>query len=227
MHFCRIGNAGIVKKDIIIEYRFLDFNFLIYSPFGEEYMVVKINLMPEEQKKGGKFLQGSEKFYSLTLILFLFSLFCFSGLYVYKIYILQKKLNVADSKNSELTDKISNSFNASLISAGKKTRNAEVLLKDHLYWSKYFEILESFTLKNISYDQFSVKHDLTKNSGVRASIVGHAESFNVFFKQIAVFLKSKEFSNIKFNGAEIDKEGQVNFKIELEINQSFLKEKKQ
>lgn len=188
-------------------------------------MAIKINLMPEAQKRGWQLPQvGDSRFFYIAFSLFILSLLSFSGLFIYKLYIFPKKLSVLENKNSELTETISNSLDSNLSFMAKKAGNAKILLKDHLYWSKYFEILESFTLKSVYYDQFSVKQGAAKNSAIQAAITGHADNFNALSKQIAIFMKSKEFSNIKFDGGEMDKDGAVNFKIDIEINRDFMKE---
>lgn len=181
--------------------------------------------MPEAQNKRWQMPQAGLRFFPIAFFFFLFSLVSFLGIFAYKNYFLQKKLYELNKQSGELTQSISSSLDSNLIYFARRAKNTEVLLKNHLYWSKYFEILESFTLKNIYYDQFSVKNDLLKNTAIQADISGHTESFNVLSKQIAIFMKSKEFSNVKFDGGEMDKDGVINFKIGLDISQDLLKEK--
>lgn len=188
-------------------------------------MAIKINLMPKAQKKGWQIPQGDLRLHSIAFLLFIFSLLAFAGIYAYKNYFLQKQLDELNKQNSDLVQTISNSLDSNLIYFGRRAKNTEVLLKNHLYWSKYFETLESLTLKNIYYDQFSVKTDLLKNTAIQADISGHTESFNALSKQAAIFMKSKDFSNVEFDGGEMDKDGVIKFKIGLEISQDLLKEK--
>ncbi len=191
-------------------------------------MAIKINLMPEEQKRGWQqqMSPSNSQFFSAAGMLFAFSLFIFAGIFIYKSYVLEKKLADLKKENSALNETISGSFDLNLFSLSKKIKSSDLLLENHLYWSKYFEILESFTLKNIYYDQFSVNSELAKNSAIQATIVGHADNFSVLSKQIAVFMSRKEFSNIKFDGGEMDKDGIVKFKIVMDVGQDLVKEKK-
>ncbi len=190
-------------------------------------MAIKINLMPEAQKRGWQIPQGDLHLYSVTFFLFFLSLLIFSGTYIYKVYYLQKQLTEARDQDAKLTQTILSSLDSKMISVGKKAGGVETLLKDHLYWSKYFEILETFTLKNNFYDQFSVRQDSLNSSSLKASISGHADNFNVFAKQIAIFMTNKEFSSVKFDGGNIDKDGIVNFKVDLEINSDNIKYKEE
>ncbi len=182
--------------------------------------------MPEAQKKGWQIPQGDLRLHSAMFLLFLFSLFSFSGVYIYKLYVLPKQLSGLEKQNSDLVEMISNSLDPNLISVGKKSKSAKILLKDRLYWSKFFELLESFTLKNVFYDKFTVKQDSLKSAAVKADISGHTDNFAALSKQVAIFMNSKEFSNIKFDGGEMDKDGIIKFKIGIDINQDFIKEKK-
>lgn len=180
--------------------------------------------MPEAQKKGWQIPQGDLHLYSTTLALFFLSLLCFGGISIYKTFVLSKELTGLEKQNNDLTQMISGSFDSNTILAAKKSKSASGLLKDHLYWSKYFEILESFTLKNIHYDQFAVKQDPAKTSSIKAEVSGHTENFAALSKQVAILIKSKEFANIKFDGGEMDKDGVVNFKLSLEISDNLIKE---
>lgn len=188
-------------------------------------MAIKINLMPEAQKKGWQIPQRGSYFFSISGLLFAISLVSFLGIYTYKNYFLQKKLDDLKKQDSSLTQEISNSFSPDLYFLSKKAESTQTLLKDHLYWSKYFEALESFTLKNIHYDQFSVKSDSAKSTVLQADISGYTDNFNTLSKQIAIFMGNKDISSVKFDGGEMDKDGKVKFKISLNISQEFLKEK--
>lgn len=181
--------------------------------------------MPEAQKKGWQMPQGDFRIHSASFFLFIFSLLIFSGVYIYKMYVLPKQISGLEKQQADLTQKIKDSLSDDLVAVGRKANNAKVLLKDHLYWSKYFEILEKFTLKNISYDQFTVKPDSAKSTVIKAEVSGHTDNFALLSKQIAVLMSRSEFLGVKFNGGEMDKDGIIKFKIGIDINQDMIKEK--
>ncbi len=188
-------------------------------------MAIKINLMPESQKKGWQMPQSDLRLHSTSVLIFLFSLFCFLGVYLYKFYFIPNKLDALENNKSALIAKIKTSLDPNMVSMGKKAINAEKLLNGRLYWSKFFETLEQYTLKNISYDQFVVKQDSLKSTIVKAEINGHTDNFAALSRQVAVFMTRKELSNIKFNGGEMDKDGVINFKFTIEIDPDSLKDK--
>lgn len=189
-------------------------------------MAIKINLMPASEKKGWQIPQGDYRLHTIAFLVLLFSLLAFLGVYLYKIYLFPKQLSGLEKEQSDLTEMISNSFDLNLISVGEKAKNVDILLKGRLYKSKIFDLLESFTLKNVFYDKFALQQGSVENTAIRADISGHTENFAALSKQMAIFASRKEFLNIKFDGGEMDKDGIVKFKISMDINQDFIKNNK-
>lgn len=181
--------------------------------------------MPSAEKKGWQMPQSDLRIHSASVLIFLFSLLCFSGVYLYKLYFIPNKLNALENNKSALIAKITTSLDPNTASEGKKAKNVEKLLNDRLYWSRFFETLEQYTLKNISYDQFVMKQDSLKNSIVKVEVSGRTDNFAALSRQVAVFMTNKDLSNIKFNGGEMDKDGVITFKFTIEIDQNSLKEK--
>jgi hypothetical protein len=91
------------------------------------------------------------------------------------------------------------------------------LLTLHLYWTKFFDLLEKNTIPDVYYTNFVAGED----GGVALSAVG--KSFSSVAEQLTAFREAKDFVkevNITGASAQVDPTGQVtevNFEVDLKL----------
>ena len=187
-------------------------------------MAVKINLMPEKAKNDWQATGEISLLSPVAAVLFIISALALAGTYYYKNYYLQGELDSLQAHNQVLTDTISSSFEDRFISLNKKAKDVDKILAGHMYWSNYFDTLENYTLKNITYNQFFVDMEKYKQGNITTKVIGEADDFKTLAKQLAVLRsKSKEFSDMNFDGAELNKEGKITFTVFLSFDPSLIK----
>jgi len=178
-------------------------------------MSVKINLMPK--KSGESFGQREHGlfFYSLTFIFFAISLAVFCAIFIWQTYFLKNNLSESKTTNDALNAEISEKMKSPFLVAGMKASNAKKILANHLYLSKFYQLLESLTLKSVSYNDFSLDADPAKNDSVHVKISGEANGFNVLAKQVEIFRESKDIVGVSFDNAQLNKDGKIDFSVGL------------
>lgn len=191
-------------------------------------MAVKINLMPEKAKSDWQSTGETSLLNPVAALLFIITVLAFAGVFYYKNYFLQNQLNGLQEHNTALTNTISSSFQDDFVSLNKKAKSVEKLLAEHTYWSKFFDALENYTLKNITYNQMLVDMDKFKGGNIAVKVIGQADDYKTLAKQLAVLRhKSKDFSGMSFEGAELNKEGKITFVIMLNFDPSLIKFEKE
>lgn len=187
-------------------------------------MAVKINLMPQ---KVGVAIEANAKmpFYSLIIIIvFFLCVFIFSGIYLYNNIILKKQLDIINENNSEIQENISKAISqeesATVISAISKGKSIRSILSSHVYETKIYDLLESVTIKGVSYNDFSEKE--SKENIISVSINGKAESFNALAKQLMILKKTSEIKDIVFTDATMEKDAKVSFSYSLSFDSKLL-----
>jgi short subunit fatty acids transporter len=91
------------------------------------------------------------------------------------------------------------------------------LIKDYLFYSKIFPYLEQKIHKKVYLSQMELDFENSK-----ILISGSSPNFYILSQQIEI-LKSDPSLRPKFQAANLGKEGEVEFKIEIEFNKNILK----
>lgn len=186
-------------------------------------MAVKINLMPK--KAGKSFVQRGHGsfFYFLVSVFFIISLAAFSIMFVWKTYFLKNDLFESKAKYDALNAEISEKIKSPSLAANMKASSIEKILANHLYPSKFYRLLESLTLKNVYYKDFSLDATVVKNDSVQVKIGGEADSFNALAKQLEIFRGSKDVAGVYFDNAQMNKNGKIDFSVELSFKISSMR----
>lgn len=87
----------------------------------------------------------------------------------------------------------------------------KILLEDHIYWTKFFTLLEKNTVQDVYYTGFSVKSD----KGAKITLNARARNIKALATQLMLLQNSKDFvTEAKINGFSIlsnsDKKGIFN-----------------
>jgi len=196
-------------------------------------MVVKINLMPEKIKGGMSSAEGLSLFFLLTLIAMIISGFAYGGVLFYKNYFLKTDLVAVKAKNEALNSQINEKFGPKDAIINKKAIEADKILTDHLYWSKFYDILESLTIKDVFYDSFAavavedapIAPGAGKNEAklIKARVAGNVLNFRSLAKQLAVFRANADLLAIDFEEAQMSKDNRVDFVFTFKFSPSLIK----
>lgn len=182
-------------------------------------MAIKINLMPKQEADPAEQTQTRPFYFAIVLVIFAISLLAFAVIYYYNNFLLKKQLTDLEKQDTEIQGQISSVATSEELSALNaailKGENTKSILSNHYYTSRLFGLLESLTIKSVSYGTFSEKVD----SGIiKLSFAGFADSFNALAKQLIVFKKSKDIKNVNFNNATSGKDGKITFSMILEVD---------
>lgn len=97
---------------------------------------------------------------------------------------------------------------------------AKELLKNHLALTNFFNLLNENTVSTIQFKDFSYTGGPGKPLIVKLS--GQAKSFNDLIFQSDTILANPNLKNVVFSGFDLDKNGNVIFMMDAEINQSYI-----
>lgn len=201
-------------------------------------MVIKINLMPGKNSGEPKGLEGQSNLFAITLSIMIVVILIYSGTFVYKNFFVAKKLTEARSKNESLSSEIATSFTPEMSKANKRLTAVGKILDNHFYWSYFYEILESLTIKDITYGNFSGSVAAGAVSPVVAAsnnsaaelakvkVVATASSFKSLARQLAIFRENSDILTVDFSSATADKDGKINFDLAFQFDPLLIKFKK-
>ena len=154
-----------------------------------------------------------------TTILFVVSLAASIGMFLYERFIEDS----IDKKGIEL-EKARQTINPSLLEEFKaldeKLRTAEELLGRHIAMTLFFEFLESSTLQNVQYNDFSYILDTAGNISI--DMAGTARSFNAIALQSDIFRDSGMMLESRFTRLNLDDSGNVEFNVTSKLDPSFV-----
>ncbi|MFH0854194.1 MAG: hypothetical protein V1891_01750 [bacterium] len=184
---------------------------------------------------GSDFAPASTREIKKKFIFLAVILLCNAGIaaFIYAALIVKEKISYGDVKNLE----------AEKIAAEKEIEGlrdvqdeasqiqndvalAGYLLDNHIYWDKFFEIIEEHTILGVRYKKFNV--DIVSQLKLDAV----AENFEMLSRQISIFNKATDyFSNIKLSSIsaiqdkKTGKVGGIEFSISMDINRDVFYKK--
>ncbi|MCX6755944.1 MAG: PilN domain-containing protein [Candidatus Nomurabacteria bacterium] len=155
-------------------------------------------------------------------VLFVGSLLCFGGLYLYKSFLLNQKsvlekslLSSRDSFEPE-TIKVLELFDL-------KTNISKQLLSSHTVISPFFNTLSSLTIPSVQYTKFGID---VSEKGASVTMTGVALDYQYIALQAQTFnnAKGSYFKNVIFSDLVLKdkKSGNVSFKISFDVDPALL-----
>ena len=155
----------------------------------------------------------------VSTIVFVVSLAASLGVFVYERLI----EGSIDEKGIEL-ENARQTIDSELISEfkalDKKLRTAEELLGRHIAMTLFFDFLESSTLQNVQYNDFS--YELDPDGVIKIIMKGIAQSFNSLTLQSDIFRDSDIILEPVFSGLILDESGNVQFDVTATVDPSFV-----
>ena len=107
-----------------------------------------------------------------------------------------------------------------LIVLKSRIDSAKELLANHLALTKFFELLNANTISTVQFKDFTYNGSPGKPLAVKLS--GIAKSYNDLVFQSDTMLANPNLSNVAFSGFGLDKDGNVIFIMDAEINPSYV-----
>lgn len=102
----------------------------------------------------------------------------------------------------------------------ERIENAKGLLSSHLSFGEFFNLLESATLKTVSFTDFTLA--IGDKGAIQVSMKGLANGFNSVALQSDAFGKQKFIKNPIFSDFTLDKSGRVTFAVVADVEPSIL-----
>lgn len=126
-----------------------------------------------------------------------------------QLYMVQQEIKQYESSQSDFV-KISKRFAA-----------VKSLLDKHVYWGKFFNYLEAYTLPAVDYN------DLVAEENGKITLSAIADDYTQLALQLKVFQGATDFvKKVEINSGSLTgaKPGQVGFQVNLELSDAFLNE---
>lgn len=95
------------------------------------------------------------------------------------------------------------------------------ILDNHIQVSNFFDLLESITLVNVRYSNFTF--GTLEDGTAEIQLSGEARSFNALAAQSAAFSSQKDIRRAIFSGIQVDDSGAVGFTIDAQVDAELLK----
>ncbi|MDD3662812.1 MAG: hypothetical protein PHT84_03025 [Candidatus Pacebacteria bacterium] len=156
----------------------------------------------------------------LSFVLLLIMILSSVGLFVYKSYLIKQKENLSVSL-SKIKDSFEQETIKDLELFDKRTSVAKEVLDGHIILSPMFNLLGELTIPSIQYNKFEHK---TNEKGFFVQISGVARDYKSIALQADVFngTKGRYFKNVIFSNLMKDKNNQVTFNLEFNVDPSLL-----
>ena len=167
---------------------------------------------------------GSNKTTSISMVVSVFILVVTIastvGLFLYKSYLVKSKSDLLTSLS-----KAKDSFDQKTISElelyDKRAKAAKEILTGHIVLSPLFDLVNSLTLPSIQYTDFDHQ---TKDGVFSVKMSGIAIDYKSIALQADIFNTSKGsmFNNVIFSNLTKDKNNNVTFDLEFDVNPQLL-----
>lgn len=163
--------------------------------------------------------RGLGVFTVFALMVFLVSAALWGGLFLYERY-LKEQISEKESSLKIAQSGLESSLIMSLAQLAGKIDAAKSLIKNHKAPSSIFVFLEDNTLKDVRFKNFDFSFSSAGESSV--SMSGVAKSYSALALQANAFEKNGNVRKASFSGFKLDKNGWVNFEVEIVFNPSIL-----
>lgn len=161
----------------------------------------------------------------ITFVIVLATAVSFGAVYFYQKQLVSQKAKLEKSI-SEAKDGIGTEFVSEMKRLDDRIDGVKELIKNHIVVTPIFKALESSTLRNIQYKDFSysIKSDpISKSQQVVVDVTGSAKNYATIALQSDAFSSSTVIKNPVFSNLTIeDKTRQVNFKLTFAVSMADL-----
>ncbi|PIV10426.1 MAG: hypothetical protein COS49_00575 [Candidatus Portnoybacteria bacterium CG03_land_8_20_14_0_80_41_10] len=191
-----------------------------------------IKIMPEKYKRQPEITEGNKspfigflsRLFSQTKFLLFLAigflilviLICF-GLWGYQKSLIEEKTNL-ENQLAELNNKRNLELEADFMDLKNGIEDLKKILKNRLYSSQIFEMLEELTLPQVRFANLDADF-----SQAKLKLEIEAADYTTLAKQVFVFKEDKRIKEISLSGVELSETGRVNSAFDIKINLDFLR----
>ena len=191
-----------------------------------------IKIMPEKYKRQPEITEGNKspfigflsRLFSQTKFLLFLAigflilviLICF-GLWGYQKSLIEEKTNL-ENQLAELNNKRNLELEADFMDLKNGIEDLKKILKNRLYSSQIFEMLEELTLPQVRFANLDADF-----SQAKLKLEIEAADYTTLAKQVFVFKEDKRIKEISLSGVELSETGRVNSAFDIKIKLDFLR----
>ncbi|MFA6515268.1 MAG: hypothetical protein WCT42_03335 [Candidatus Paceibacterota bacterium] len=159
-------------------------------------------------------------FSMISIFILVASLVLLASLFIYKNYLTKQK-ETASASLLIVRDSFEESTIEELDSFNKKTDAAKQVLNKHIVLSPMFTLLGDITISQVQYTKFEQKNE---NGLFSVNIEGLARDYRSIALQADIFNSSKgsSFKNVVFSKLTKDKNGNISFNLEFDVDANLL-----
>jgi|SRR3989344_735204 len=168
-----------------------------------------LQLLPERRKKIDVFVPGENRLLSIGIVVLVLIVLLFIGTTIYKQSLISS-VETTDTKLADLEKRRDRDLEKKLLELNQRLGIASSLLDSHLLWTQAFTKIQSMTQSQVQFRNFS--------SNIREKkfvFKAEAASYQIVAQQIAIFLDSKDITNIALDKVVALPTGRLEFNMTL------------
>lgn len=157
----------------------------------------------------------------ISIFIFFTVIISTGGLYFYK-GILEKNIAKMEIDLNLAKDRFKPTKITQLQVLNKRLNASKEILSKHIAISPIFKVLQSITMKNVSYTKFSYDLDNSKSTKISIKMSGIAVGYTSVALQSDLFTKNKYLIDPIFSNLSLDDKGNVLFDLEFSVDPNFV-----
>jgi len=182
-------------------------------------MAKEISLIPKEHKKEGILAIIVSRLGILAIISVILSLSVYGGLNFYKKG-LQDDLVSLKNQARELNQQRDKNFEEEVKSLDQTLKDLKIILKNHIFWSKLFSLIEELAVPQVAFSEFS--GSLAKD-GPLIKVLGETSGYTYLAKQIRSLEQHALISAPKVGNISLSTKGGIEFELIINFAKDILK----
>lgn len=191
-----------------------------------------IKIMPEKYKRRremaeekrlslvgflGRLVSQTNLWLALSIVFLILVVLACLGLWGYQKSLIEEKADL-ENRLTELTNQRDLELEADFMGLKNGIEDLKKVLKNRLYPSKLFEMLEELTLPQVQFTELDTDFPQAKLTLETESI-----DYTTLAKQMIVFEKDGRIEKVDLSEVSLDSTGRVNSTLNIEINLDFLR----
>lgn len=148
-----------------------------------------------------------------SIIVFVIAILVSVGAFSYTNY-LTNRIQTLDKELSTLQASFDTNLIDELIDVDNRLKAARALLSQHLSVSAFFELLQSLTLQNVQFTDFSYE-TLPLDGDIAIFMKGKARNYTTLVLQSDILSQNKSVKRSVFSNLDLDPDGNVVFRLSL------------
>ncbi|HEY4489736.1 MAG TPA: hypothetical protein VJC12_00585 [Candidatus Paceibacterota bacterium] len=171
------------------------------------------SFIPKKPETISRHYSGS-LFYSLSIIIFIIALLGTGSVFAYKI-ISERSFSKMQSDLEAARAELQPELIKELSRSNARFEVAQNLINNHTVLSAFFALLESLTVQTVRFTSFTFNQN---DRGASVNLNGEARSYSTLASQAKVLSENQNFLSTKFSNLDLNKDGNVIFSLEAQIN---------